>query len=235
MHNLLSLEIKRIPIRSYHITALFCGTSLLFFHYFMAAIPFIDPADPDTVLFSSYEFLFHLNHLFSMAVFGIIGAVMGTRLVIEEYHSARAILVFSYPIKRKKVMEVKLFWVFCYPAASMLLCGMVTCIIFLITEILFPLCTTPFTSKTLLWIFCSLFCHALLTGAVSLFSLWIGFLKKSIPAAIITGVITVTVLCQVLTTAFVFRSILYLLLCFSAIVSQLIVRHLLSQVENMEV
>lgn len=235
MNKFISLEIKRIPIQPYHIAVLFCGATLLFFHYFMAAIPFIDPTDPDTALLSSYEFLFHLNHLFSMAVFGILGAVMGTRFVIEEYHSTRAILVFSYPVRRKKIMEVKLFLVFCYPVASMQLCGMVTGIIFFVTEKFFPLCTTPFTPKTLLWIFLSLFCHAFLSGAVSLFSLWVGFLRKSVSAAIITGIITVTILCQVLSTAFVFRPILYLLLCVSAIVSALIVRHLLCQVEIMEV
>lgn len=98
----LVLEKNTDEIRRNHLNNmadLFCGAALLFFHYFMAAIPLIDPSDPDIAMFSSYGFLFHLNHLLSMAVFGILSAGMGTRFVIEEYHSARAILIFSYPVR----------------------------------------------------------------------------------------------------------------------------------------
>lgn len=102
MNKLLSLEIKRNCLRPYHIAVLICGLTLLAFHYFMAAIPLIDPTETDIELFSSYDFLFNLNHLVSMAAFGILGAVMGTRFVIEDYSGAKALLLFSYPIKRKK-------------------------------------------------------------------------------------------------------------------------------------
>ena len=108
MHKLISLEIRRNHLRPYHMAVLICGFTLLAFHYFMAAIPLIDPTETDIEMFSSYHFLFHLNHLLSMSAFGILGAVMGTRFVIEEYSGTRAILSFSYPIRRKKMMGAKL-------------------------------------------------------------------------------------------------------------------------------
>lgn len=92
MNKLISLEVKRNRLRPYHIAVLIGGFILLAFHYFMAAIPFIDPTEADITMFSSYDFLFNLNHLVSMATFGILGAVMGTRFVIEEYSGAKAIL-----------------------------------------------------------------------------------------------------------------------------------------------
>lgn len=95
MNKLISLEVKRNRLRPYHIAVLIGGFTLLAFQYFMAAIPLIDPTEADIAMFSSYDFLFNLNHLVSMATFGILGAVMGTRFVIEEYSGAKAILLFS--------------------------------------------------------------------------------------------------------------------------------------------
>ena len=206
MNKLISLEVKRNRLRPYHIAVLIGGFTLLAFHYFMAAIPFIDPTEADIAIFSSYDFLFNLNHLVSMATFGILGAVMGTRFVIEEYSGAKAILLFSYPIRRKKIMGAKLWLVFCYPVAAMLLCGIVIGL-----------------------------CHSLFAGAVALLSIWIGFLKQSIPVTIVTAVITATILCQVLSAAFSFRPVLFILLGVAAILTMVAVRSMFYQVENMEV
>ena len=134
MNKLISLEVKRNRLRPYHIAVLIGGFTLLAFHYFMAAIPLIDPTEADIAMFSSYDFLFNLNHLVSMAIFGILGAVMGTRFVIEEYSGAKAVLLFSYPISRKKMMGAKLWLVFCYPVAAMFLCGIVIGSVFFVTE-----------------------------------------------------------------------------------------------------
>ena len=50
MNKLISLEVKRNRLRPYHIAVLICGFILLAFHYFMAAIPLIDPKAPYFVL-----------------------------------------------------------------------------------------------------------------------------------------------------------------------------------------
>ena len=235
MNKLISLEVKRNRLRPYHIAVLIGGFTLLAFHYFMAAIPLIDPTEADIAMFSSYDFLFNLNHLVSMAIFGILGAVMGTRFVIAEYSGAKAILLFSYPIRRKKMMGAKLWLVFCYPVAAMLLCGIVIDSVFFVTENLFPLMCDHLTWETIGWAFLFLLCHSLLAGAVALLSIWIGFLKQSIPVTIVTAVITATILCQVLSAAFSFRPVLFILLGIAVIAAMVAVKGLFYQVENMEV
>ena len=235
MNKLISLEVKRNRLRPYHIAVLIGGFTLLAFHYFMAAIPLIDPTEGDIAMFSSYDFLFNLNHLVSMAIFGILGAVMGTRFVIEEYSGAKAVLLFSYPISRKKMMGAKLWLVFCYPVAAMLLCGIVIGGVFFFTESLFPLCADNLTWETIGWAFLSLLFHSLLAGAVAFLSIWIGLLKKSIPVTIVAAVIAATILCQVLSAAFSFRPVLFILLGVAAILTMVAVRSMFYQVENMEV
>ena len=57
MHKLIALELKRNRLRSYHIAVLICGIAMLGFQYLMAAIPYMDPTEPDAELFSQYPFL----------------------------------------------------------------------------------------------------------------------------------------------------------------------------------
>ena len=80
MIRLITLEIKRCRLTTYHRAASIGGITMLGFLYFMAAIPWIDPTDTDIELFASYDFLFNLEHLLSMAIFSIMGAVMGPGL-----------------------------------------------------------------------------------------------------------------------------------------------------------
>ena len=70
---------------------------------------------------------------------------------------------------------------------------------------------------------------------MALLSIWIGFLKKSIPVTIVAAVIAVTILCQVLSAAFSFRPVLFILLGVAAILTMVAVRSMLYQVESMEV
>lgn len=57
MYKLIALELKRNRLRPYHIATLICGVTMLGFQYLMAAIPHMDPTEPDAQLFSQYPFL----------------------------------------------------------------------------------------------------------------------------------------------------------------------------------
>ena len=92
MRNMITLELKRNRLRSYHIAVLICGVTMLGFQYLMAAIPYMDPTEPDAELFSQYPFLMGVTCLVCMAIFSILSAVMASRFVAEEYSGKRAIL-----------------------------------------------------------------------------------------------------------------------------------------------
>ena len=76
MRNLIALELKRNRLRSYHIAVLICGVTMIGFRYLMAAIPYMDPTEPDAELFSQYPFLMGITCLVCMAIFSILSAVM---------------------------------------------------------------------------------------------------------------------------------------------------------------
>ena len=235
MNKLIALELKRNSLRPYHIAVLICGAAMLAFQYLMAAIPHIDPTEPDIEMFSSYNFLIGMNNIVCMGIFAILAAVMAARFVVEEYNGKRAILLFSYPVSRKKVMGAKLALVFLYSAAAMFLCGVVIQGVFFMTEALFPLCNDRLTFGMILQAFLSLICYSLLAGLLGLLALWFGFLKQSVSVTIVAAVIVASLVCQIMAAALSFQPVMWIVLGAATILAAFAVINMLYQVENAEV
>ena len=235
MRNLIALELKRNRLRPYHIATLICGVTMLGFQYLMAAIPYMDPTEPDAELFSQYPFLMGITCLVCMAIYSILSAVMASRFVVEDYSGKRAILLLSYPISRKKVLRAKLMLVFAYTAGAMLLCGAAIQTVFFLTELLFPICSDHLTIKVVLQSLGFLFCCSVLAGLMGVIALWSGFRKKSVSVTIVTSVILATLVCQVISAAIQYIPILWIIIGITGICSLIAVLDLFRQVEGMEV
>lgn len=235
MYKLIALELKRNRLRPYHIAVLICGVTMLGFQYLMAAIPYMDPTEPDAELFSQYPFLMGIICLVCMAIFSILSAVMASRFVVEDYSGKRAILLLSYPISRKKVLSAKLMLVFLYTVCAMLLCGAVIQTVFFLTELLFPICSDHLTIKVVLQSLGFLFCCSVLAGLMGVIALWFGFRKKSVSVTIVASVILTTLVCQVISAAIQYIPILWIVVGIAAIGSLIAVVSLFRQVEGMEV
>lgn len=235
MHKLIALELKRNRLRPYHIATLICGVTMLGFQYLMAAIPYMDPTEPDAELFSQYPFLMGITCLVCMAIFSILSAVMAYRFMVEEYRGKRAILLLSYPISRKKVLSAKLMLVFAYTAGTMLLCGAVVQAVFFLTESLFPICSDHLTIKVVLQSLGFLFCCSVLAGLMGVIALWFGFRKKSVSVTIVASVILAALVCQVIAAALAFWPIMGIVFGVTAIFAILAMQNLLRQVNDMEV
>ena len=235
MCNLIALELKRNRLRPYHIATLICGLTMLGFQYLMAAIPYMDPTEPDAELFSQYPFLMGITCLVCMAIFSILSAVMSSRFVVEEYSGKRAILLLSYPISRKKVLCAKLMLVFAYTVGAMLLCGVMIQTVFFLTELLFPICSGQLTIEVILQSIGFLFCCSVLAGLLGVVSLWFGFRKKSVSVTIVASVILVTLVCQMVSATIQYFPILWIVTGIAIICSLIAVLDLFRQAEGMEV
>ena len=235
MNRLMALELRRTSLRPYRIAVLLCGVSMLAFQYLMAAIPHLDPAEPDAALFASYPFVNGLTSLVSMAAFTILGAVLDSRMIVEEYSGTRAILLLSYPIGRKKVLGAKLRLVFFYTVSAMFLSGVAIQSVFYLAEQLFPLCSDPLTAAAVLQSLGFLLCGSLLAGLLEVLSLWIGFRNKSVPVTIVSSVILACLVCQTVSAALTSLPVMGVMLGITAILAVLATGSLFKQVEKMEV
>ena len=157
-------ELVRNSLRSYHTGVFISGALMLGLLYLLAAIPKLDPSETDLEMFMLYRSLVGLTNLMLMVIFTILSAVMSAKFVIEEYAGKRAILLFSYPISRQKVLSAKMCMIFLYTVTAMCLCGMVILGIFFGTESVFQICSDTLSLTTILYCSFSLVSYSLLAG-----------------------------------------------------------------------
>lgn len=145
---------------------------------------------------------------------------MSAKFIIEEYAGKRAILLFSYPILRQKVLGAKMCMVFLYTMIAMCLCGIVIFGIFFGTESVFRICSDTLNLTTILYCGFSLVCYSLLAGVWGIVALWIGFGKQSITVTIVAAVIISVVMCQIMVIILhnLFGAVLFLTVGFTGAV-----------------
>lgn len=235
MNKLIGLELRRSSLKPYHIAVGIITIIILGFLYLLAAIPKIDATDADAEMFMSYDFIIGLGNIISMAIFSIMSAVMASKFIVDEYVGKKAILLFSYPVDRKRVMDAKIITVFSYTVLSMLICNGVSLTVFLITESIFPLCPDVIDINLVLNCILSLFYYSLVAALLGFISLWIGFLKKSIVVTIVSACIIVSVLCQVIAMSLFVRPVILAILALIFLIAMLVRVNLYHQIKNMEV
>lgn len=235
INRLFSLELERNSLRPYQIAVEVSTVFILGFIYLMAAIPKIDPGDSDAELFSSYNFVIGLTLVVMMGIFSVISATMSSKFIVDEYRGKKAILLFSYPISRKKIMETKILLVFLFTFGSMLISGAIVLAVFMITESLVPIGNDIASLGLMLTSIIYLVCYALIAAFCGIVSSWIGFRKQSVIATIVASCIIMVTMCQIVAMTFFSGVAMILLLAGMGIITFLAVESMLSQARKMEI
>ena len=160
---------------------------------------------------------------------------MASKFIVDEYAGKKVIMLFYYPVDRKKILDVKIITVFSYTVISMLLCNGIAFTIFLVTESLFPLCQDTIDIGLILNCVSSMLCYSVSAGLLGIISLWFGFRKKSTIVTIISACIVVSVLCPVIAMTLFTHFVLIIILAVIFLAAMLAWTSLRYQVKNMEV
>lgn len=235
MIKLAALELRRNSLRPYAVVTGILGGVLLAFWYLMALIPRLDPLDPDAELFSTGSFFTGMNCTVCTAFFGVLGAVMAARLVVEEYSGKRVLLLFSYPVSRRRILAAKLLLVSVSTAAGMFLCGLAVQIVFFVSNVFFPFYAGSLGPGAFGQAVYVLLCDSLIAGLTAVLAAWVGLWRKSVPAAIVAGVVLVVLVCQVMPVTFFCPALLALFPLLFVLLAVLAAASLFQQVEIMEV
>lgn len=194
---LMKLELRRSNIKIYIMAAAITSIIMLGFLYLFAYAPHMDP-DPELQIFANYHSIIILFSMLSMAVFATLSAVMYTGFIIEEYKGKRAILLFSYPVNREKILLAKLAVVFLFTIVAMTMCNMLAFGIFRISESISPFVAGTLSMHDMLRALRVTFVLALTAAGVGIVAASIGFIKKSVPATIISAVLLSSLLCNIM-------------------------------------
>lgn len=185
MAHLLRLELKKIRLRNY----IFLVLAAVLFSMFFITVALHDSSESG----HTFPEAFRVVEMIFAFVFVIFFSVLNSQIIISEYNNKTILLLFTYPVDRKKVILAKLILITLFEALSMLL-GYLVCGIFIVTmDYQFDWVAGTFQLSMLYdWlgralsttvIFCSL----------GLWTFTAGMWKKSVPVTIVSSVLFIYV------------------------------------------
>lgn len=181
MTHLMKLELKKIGLKKY---VLFSIVGVFISIFFV----FVGLNDSSTTKYS-YETAFTMVGLMFCFYYIILFSVLVVTYIINEYSSKTILVMFSYPIDRRKLIMAKLLLITLLIMVSMII-GYICCGIFIIAvDKYLGLIRGEFEISILLhWIPTAL--KAVITFcAFGVGTFVVGMLKKSVPMTIISAVI----------------------------------------------
>ncbi|MGG5314616.1 ABC transporter permease [Enterococcus sp. AZ072] len=235
MRTLIKLEFRKTNFHTYFISTLLVTVTMLVFLYLFAYAPLLEPKDEDMLIFSGYRNLIPLFEVLNMAVYGVLAAVMYSKLIIEEYSGKKTILLFSYPLSRKKIILSKICVVSIFTILSMLVSNLIIFGLFGISEQFVNLVNEKFTISLMLQTVQKICVMSFTAASIGVISVGIGFIKKSVPATIISAVLIASLLCNVMVNTTTSMIIMYLFAVIILIVGILSTLILMRAVVKMEV
>ena len=229
------MELKKNKISTYIIAGIIIAITILGFLFLFAYAPLIEPNDKDMQIFSGYNNLIPLFGVFNMAVFCVMSAVMYSRFIIEDYSGKRPILLFSYPVSRKRIILPKLSIVCGFTIISMLISNFTVFLTFGITENFIHLVGKAFTLSIMLQVLESTLIMSLIAASIGIAAAGIGFIKKSVPATIVSAVLIASLMCNIVVNASLNRVTMYILTAVMILVGAVFSMFLIKKINIMEV
>ena len=112
MEHLMRLELKKVHFKNYILLSVMAIAAAMFF-------VFVSLHDTSTLM-KTYEDTFRTLEMLFASEFIVFFAVLNGALVISEYNNKTILLMFTYPVDKKKVIAAKLLVNTSFIAVSML-------------------------------------------------------------------------------------------------------------------
>ncbi|MFZ7803682.1 ABC transporter permease [Bacillus thuringiensis] len=189
MLRLMKLEMKKFKLGWYVRRAIIANIAILALMIFTSIVAQVegDPEirDPQMMLLTASTLV--------RATFIIFGSVLIARLIISEYKNKTILLMFSYPINRKKMMISKLVITATLTCITVIVSNILIVGIFFGIDSYFSILPNPFTVEQLTQEGIKLVPLAIATAGISLIPIYFGMRKRSVPATIVSSLIVVSI------------------------------------------
>lgn len=125
MMKLIKLELRRNNLKPYLFGSLGIFIFALVMGIFFIALPLIAPSDPTSKEMSDFTILYPLISIIVMCSCTILGSVMNTKFIVEEYTGEKNLLLFTYPQKRSQILLAKITLIFVFTFIALMLSNVV--------------------------------------------------------------------------------------------------------------
>ena len=189
MLHLMKLELKKFKLGWYVKRAIIANIVILALMIFVSIIAQVEGdaeiRNPETILLMASTIV--------RATFIIFGSVLIARLIIGEYKNKTILLMFSYPINRKKMMASKLAITAIVTFITVIVSNILVVGIFFGIDSYFSILPNSFTVDQLMQEGIKLVPLAIATAGMSLIPLYFGMRKRSVPTTIVSSLIVVSI------------------------------------------
>lgn len=152
--------------------------------------------DSKEEMFTSYDMAFSAIDLFARGTFVVFAAVLLSRIIIEEFRSKTATVLFMYPISRQKLVTAKLLVVVLFTMTTQLGTNVLAGAGFYVFNQYAELVSEPFTLTIASQALARALMSTLATGFMSLIPLYFGMRKYSTSTTIVSSLVIMAVISQ---------------------------------------
>lgn len=189
MLHLMKLELKKFKLGWYVKRAIIANIVILALMIFVSIIAQVEGdaeiRNPETILLMASTIV--------RATFIVFGSVLIARLIIGEYKNKTILLMFSYPINRKKMMASKLAITAIVTFITVIVSNILVVGVFFGIDSYFSILPNSFTVDQLMQEGIKLVPLAIATAGMSLIPLYFGMRKRSVPTTIVSSLIVVSI------------------------------------------
>lgn len=181
----MKLEYQKHRLSRYFKTIIICILSI----FIAVALMAWGSRNESETMFPNFDEFMFLSNILIRIVFMIFSGVLLSRLVIGEYQNKTMQLLFTYPLKRKKIMQAKLTIVFLFCFFSIFLATLVVGLLaFIVSPYIYLVDETIYITNIMSTI-PSAILSALMMAGVCLIPLFFGMRKKSTSSTVTWAVL----------------------------------------------
>ena len=187
MIQLMRLESKKYKLQ-YHIIGVIIAILLIMA---FITISLVDSMTDTTQTKDTYESTFMAINLLVTTIFLIYASVLISKIVISEYNNKTIMILFCYPVSRKKLMTTKLLMVNIFTIVAMTI-SYLCCTFYLIgMDYFFDMVEGTFNTTYLNSYITRAVTSIVMSSVLCLIPFVIGMQKKSIPVTIVSSLLVI--------------------------------------------
>jgi len=190
MIKLIQLEIKKFKIKN-NLKGVIIANVIIFAILVMGI--FASKTDNE-MIFNTWNDAFLVIGVFVRMTFTIFAAVLISKIIIGEYKNKTINVLFIYPVNRKKLMLTKLIIVAIFTFIYMIISNIFLSSSLFILNIFINFFQYPLTMDILLPNLINMALYSVIFAFISLIPLYIGIIRKSGSATIVTAIIVASIL-----------------------------------------
>lgn len=191
------LKLIRLEWRKHRFARNFVGAGIanIGILLFMIMIGVTDLGAEDYAL-ANYHSAFTLIDTFARAVFIIFAGSLISKLIISEYRDKTMNVMFTYPIKRHKIIAAKLILVFIFTFAMIMFTDILMGMLLLAANQYYGFITEPLGAAALGQLVLKYTISSISAAAMALIPLFFGMRKHSVTATVVSSVLLVFIVCS---------------------------------------